>query len=84
MNKLTSITVAALLLAPLAALQAAEAPVKPIGGKPNILVILADDMGFSDLGCYGSEIETPNLDKLASTGLRFTQFYNSATHRASV
>ncbi len=43
---------------------------------PNILVILADDLGFSDLGCYGGEIETPNLDKLASEGLRFTQFYN--------
>jgi arylsulfatase A-like enzyme len=49
------------------------------GGKlrPNIVVILADDMGFSDLGCYGSEIQTPNLDKLASGGMRFTEFYNS-------
>ena len=46
--------------------------------KPNIVVILVDDMGFSDLGCYGSEIPTPNLDKLAATGLRFTQFYNTA------
>jgi arylsulfatase A-like enzyme len=46
--------------------------------KPNILVILADDMGFSDLGCYGSEISTPNLDALAASGLRFTQFYNGA------
>src|SRR5580704_4851345 len=45
--------------------------------KPNIIVILVDDMGFSDLGCYGSEIPTPNLDKLAGTGLRFTQFYNT-------
>src|SRR5687767_1068941 len=45
---------------------------------PNIVVILADDMGFSDLGCYGSEIQTPNLDKLASNGVRFTQFYNTA------
>src|SRR5579884_4529275 len=46
--------------------------------KPNILIILADDMGFSDLGCYGGEIKTPNLDQLARNGLRFTQFYNTA------
>ncbi len=39
-------------------------------GKPNFLVILADDMGFSDAGCYGGEIETPNLDRLAADGLR--------------
>jgi arylsulfatase len=46
--------------------------------KPNVLVILADDMGYSDLGCYGSEIQTPNLDTLSKGGLRFTQFYNTA------
>src|SRR5512140_1756566 len=46
--------------------------------RPNIVVILTDDMGFSDIGCYGSEINTPNLDKLAANGLRFTQFYNTA------
>ena len=46
--------------------------------QPNILVILADDMGFSDLGCYGSKIRTPNLDRLAADGLRFSQFYNCA------
>ncbi|MDZ4404034.1 arylsulfatase [Prosthecobacter sp.] len=46
--------------------------------KPNFLIILADDLGYSDLGCYGSEIATPNLDKLAAGGLRFTQFYNTA------
>ena len=45
---------------------------------PNILYILADDMGFSDIGCYGGEIDTPNLDALAKDGLRFTQFYNTA------
>lgn len=45
--------------------------------RPNILVILADDLGFSDLGCYGGEIDTPRLDALAATGLRFTQFYNT-------
>ena len=46
--------------------------------KPNFVIILADDLGYSDLGCYGSEIVTPNLDKLAAGGLRFTQFYNTA------
>ena len=46
--------------------------------RPNILVILSDDVGFSDIGCYGGEIETPNLDALAANGLRFTQFYNMA------
>ena len=45
---------------------------------PNIILIMGDDMGYSDLGCYGSEIETPNLDALASTGVRFTQFYNTS------
>ena len=45
---------------------------------PNVVVFLADDLGFSDLGCYGSEIETPHLDALAAGGLRFTQFYNTA------
>ncbi|MDP3073048.1 MAG: arylsulfatase [Opitutaceae bacterium] len=45
--------------------------------RPNIVVILVDDMGFSDIGCYGSEIRTPNLDALAAGGLRFTQFYNT-------
>lgn len=44
---------------------------------PNIIVILVDDMGFADLGCYGSEIPTPHLDALAANGLRFTQFYNT-------
>src|SRR5207302_6044157 len=46
--------------------------------RPNIFIILADDMGFSDAGCYGGEIATPNLDSLAKDGLRFTQFYNTA------
>ena len=55
--------------------------------RPNILVIMADDMGFSDIGCYGGEIQTPNLDRLAAEGVRFTQFYNNAkctTTRASL
>lgn len=46
--------------------------------RPNIIVIMADDMGFSDPGCYGGEIQTPNLDRLAAEGMRFTQFYNCA------
>jgi arylsulfatase A-like enzyme len=58
-----------LLLVAVPALQAAP--------PPNILLVLVDDMGFSDIGCYGSEIPTPNLDKLAAGGLRFTQFYNT-------
>jgi len=46
--------------------------------KPNIIVILTDDMGFSDIGCYGSEINTPNIDRLAKNGVRFSHFYNTA------
>ncbi len=46
--------------------------------RPNIIIILSDDMGYSDLGCFGSEIATPNLDALAAQGVRFTQFYNNA------
>lgn len=46
--------------------------------RPNIVLILADDLGFSDLACYGSRVETPQLDRLASQGVRFTQFYNAA------
>jgi arylsulfatase len=65
---------ASLLLTTLpAVVQAAENTVS----KPNIIVILVDDMGYSDLSCYGGEIPTPNLDGLAKNGLRFTQFYNT-------
>ena len=46
--------------------------------RPNIVLIMSDDMGYSDLGCYGGEIQTPNLDSLAKNGIRFTQFYNTA------
>ena len=48
------------------------------GKRPNFLVIVADDLGFSDLSCFGGEIRTPNLDKLASNGLRFTDFHAAA------
>lgn len=64
----TLVTLAAVLLATHAA----------VAEKPNVLIIMADDMGFSDATCYGSEIVTPNLDALAGGGLRFTQFYNTA------
>ncbi len=46
--------------------------------RPNIILIMSDDMGYSDIGCYGGEIKTPNLDKLAYEGLRFRNFYNNA------
>jgi arylsulfatase len=45
--------------------------------QPNIILIMSDDMGFSDLGCYGGEIQTPNLDRLAKEGVRLSQFYNA-------
>ena len=54
---------------------------------PNIVLIMCDDMGFSDIGCYGGEVRTPNIDRLATEGMRFTQFYNNAkctTTRASL
>lgn len=57
---------------------AAEARETPSGSRPNILILLADDLGWSDIGCYGSEIPTPNLDRLAAGGMRYTQFRNTA------
>ncbi|MCA9215045.1 MAG: arylsulfatase [Planctomycetales bacterium] len=48
------------------------------GDRPNVVLIMADDMGYTDIGCYGSEIHTPNLDRLAYNGIRFTQFYNTS------
>jgi arylsulfatase len=66
----------------LASMSAAAAPVASLATaqpkRPNIVIILADDMGFSDIGCYGSEIDTPNLNRLASQGIRFTHFRNTA------
>jgi len=63
----------------MAALSAVLVPAPaPAAPRPNILLILADDLGYSDLGCYGGEIRTPQLDALAQNGLRFTQFYNCA------
>ena len=64
------------LLAVAPALPGAAGP--ELAPRPNVLLILADDLGFSDIGLYGGEIRTPNLDRLAGEGLRFTQFYNCA------
>ena len=70
--RLTKVLCASLFLGLVLATGVSAAP-----SQPNIVVILVDDMGFSDLGCYGSEIETPHVDALASSGLRFSQFYNA-------
>jgi arylsulfatase len=72
MTACTATTVLAAILA------VTNQPPAPRPARPNILIILADDLGYSDLGCYGGEIQTPHLDGLARGGLRFTQFYNTA------
>ena len=54
------------------------ASAEPDRTRPNLVLIMVDDMGYSDIGCYGGEVKTPNLDRLAEGGLRFTQFYNTA------
>ncbi len=51
---------------------------KPTEQRPNIIYIMADDMGYSDIGCYGSEINTPNIDQLAANGIKTRSFYNNA------
>ena len=74
------------LLCPFALLLGTGLP-EETAPRPNIILIMADDMGWSDIGCYGSEIPTPNIDRLASEGIQFTQFYNNAkctTTRASL
>jgi len=83
--KLTSITSrcgreAALLgiVLSTAAIVATRASAQDDVARPNIILIMCDDMGFSDIGCYGGEIDTPNIDRLAAGGLRFTQFYNTS------
>ncbi|WP_090378280.1 arylsulfatase [Dyadobacter sp. SG02] len=75
MNRKASLWIS--MLWALAAIAPVPVPAQGTSEKPNIVLILADDMGFSDLGSFGSEINTPNLDKLAHEGLRITQFYNS-------
>jgi len=76
--KLICMQTACLLLTLAAATLACGAAVPSTPSKPNILFVLSDDLGYSDLGCYGSDIATPNLDGLAHNGLRFTQYYNTA------
>lgn len=66
------------LISVVAALFSAQLLLGAEHDRPNIVLVMADDMGYSDIGCYGSEISTPNLDRLAANGLRFTQFYNAA------
>jgi arylsulfatase A-like enzyme len=81
-----SVPAAAILCAALAALtpagQGESLAGEPSGvrrtGRPNIGVVVLDDLGFSDLGCYGGEVRTPNIDRLAAGGLRFTRFYNAS------
>jgi arylsulfatase A-like enzyme len=74
---------ALVLFAAAAGLVPAALAAAPARRPPNILVILTDDLGFSDLGCYGAEIATPTLDRLAQRGLRFSQFYNTAKCHSS-
>ena len=73
MRRLYSVIAALMLLAQVFAgfhLNAAE--------RPNVIIILVDDMGFSDIGAYGGEIKTPHIDSLAQGGVRFSQFYNAS------
>lgn len=72
--KQAGLGLAATAVAPSAWTQAQETVAK----RPNVLLILVDDMGWSDIGCYGGEVDTPNLDYLANQGIRFTQFHNTA------
>jgi arylsulfatase len=79
--KIKTMLAAALVVALVAAVGASEAAPAPAGTgmRPNIVIILGDDLGFSDMGSFGGEIKTPNLDSLAKAGMRFTQFYTSAS-----
>jgi arylsulfatase len=73
------LSVAVLILATPAARGLAQTSAKPRAAqRPNIVLILADDMGYSDVGCFGGEIKTPNIDRIAAEGVRMTQFYNGA------
>jgi len=79
-TKITLIAAMAGALTLTPAIAQSASPSAPATGKrPNIVIILADDLGFSDLGSFGSEISTPNLDSLAHGGVRFTQFYTHAS-----
>ena len=74
----TSMALAALLTMTACSTETAETPKAIDTSKPNILLIMADDMGFSDIGPFGSEVATPNLDTLAADGMRFNQFRNTS------
>ena len=74
--KMGACAATASLAAKAGAYQAKHASLRA-GSKPNMILILADDMGFSDIGCFGSEVSTPNLDRLAKSGIRINQFYNN-------
>ncbi|MBP1599539.1 MAG: atsA, partial [Acidobacteria bacterium] len=79
---LKTMSIVGMMMAPTiasAAAPAQQAPAKNASPRPNIVTILLDDMGFSDLGSFGSEIKTPNLDSLARDGVRFTNFYTHAS-----
>ena len=76
---LTRAALVTALVAATAASPAASPSSVGTGKRPNIVIILGDDLGFSDMGCFGSEIKTPNLDSLAKAGVRCTQFYTSAS-----
>ncbi len=71
MKKLAVITAIFFITIPFSSYN--QSPGKVKDNRPNIVLIMADDMGFSDLGCYGGEINTPNLDYLAKNGIRFSQ-----------
>ncbi len=74
--KAAGLGVAGALAGPTLLCKAADKPAKRM--RPNILILFVDDMGYSDIGCFGGEIDTPNLDKLAKGGVRFSQFYNTS------
>ncbi|MCP4069748.1 MAG: sulfatase-like hydrolase/transferase, partial [Phycisphaeraceae bacterium] len=73
-------SVAPLVFAPFLVAIAVAGPAPPPESedRPNFVLVMADDMGYSDIGCFGGEIRTPNLDRLAADGVRFTNFYNTA------
>ncbi len=77
-NKLTTQLLALTALLATATISFAQSPKFSAPGQPNIVLIMVDDMGYSDLGSYGSEIQTPNLDRLAAEGLRLREFYNNS------
>jgi arylsulfatase len=77
-RRLLAVVIASSLLAARPSTHLEPSVAQRQSARPNIIIMMSDDMGWSDIGCYGGEIETPNLDALAQGGLRFTQFYNNA------